>query len=90
MAAYLYYELNRSPIPDEMFDRVCKALRAQWGTFEHQHKYLVTLEDLEAGTGYAIKNYPLMVRLAALTWWKEIEANTDIREDYMKGGYMSS
>lgn len=85
MSSYLYYKHDVSPIPDEKFDRVCQHLAKLWDTFEHQHKYLVTKDDLEAGTGYAIKDYPLMVQLAALSWMDTL----DFREDWMKGGYMS-
>lgn len=66
MASYLYYHMNRSPITDEQYDWLCKQLLRDWDTFEHQHKYLVTKADLEAGTGYAIREYPLMVRAAAM------------------------
>jgi NAD-dependent DNA ligase len=72
MASFLYYQMNRSPISDCEFDQVCQDLLAEWDNFEHQHKYLVTPDDLRAGTGFAIKTYPLMVRHAALRWLDDL------------------
>ena len=68
MASYIYYILHRSVMPDEEFDQMAKDLLQNWDTFEHQHKSLVTLADLEAGTLYSLseKNYPGMVVGAAL------------------------
>ena len=73
MASYLYYQTSRSPIPDEEYDHICQLLLKYWGEFEHQHKHLVTKEDLEAGTLYALPldKYPLMVRNAAELWARE-------------------
>lgn len=71
MASYLYYQLHISVIQDEEFDDLCRELLPLWDTFEHQHKYLVTKDDLESGTGYAIKEYPLMVQGAALVWARQ-------------------
>lgn len=60
MTSYLYYSLNRSVISNDEYDDLCKELASGWRTGEHQHKHLVTLADLRAVTGYAIK-YPPMV-----------------------------
>lgn len=64
MTSYLYYYMNRSIIADSDFDRLCKELAAGWRSIKHQHKGLTDKEQLEAGTGYAIK-YPMMVVHAA-------------------------
>lgn len=65
MASFLYYHMNRSVIKDHEYDRLAKDLLAGWRTNRHQHKHLISRDDLLATTGYAIK-YPLMVRHAAL------------------------
>lgn len=80
MSSFLYYENNDSPISDDMFDRICVELLKVWDDFDHMHKHLVTKADLEAGTGYAITVYPLMVKLAAERWHRKlaVEANETI------------
>ena len=60
MTSFLYYHMNRSVITNDEYDRLCVDLAAGWKTGKHQHKHLISLEDLEAVTGYAIK-YPSMV-----------------------------
>ena len=60
MTSFLYYHMNRSVITNDEYDQLCVDLAAGWKTGKHQHKHLVSLEDLEAVTGYAIK-YPNMV-----------------------------
>jgi len=65
MCSYLYYKCGTSPVPDRLYDFWCAMLLAFWDDFEHPHKYLVSVSDLEAGTGYALR-YPLLVEHAAL------------------------
>lgn len=65
MASYAYYH-NGTPfkiMTDEEYDLTAKDLLDNWDTFEHQHKYLITKEDLECGSLYALKkqDYPRMV-----------------------------
>jgi NAD-dependent DNA ligase len=55
--SYLYYKRHISLIQDEEFDEICKTLLDNWDNFEHRFKTLITIEDLQAGTGYAIM-YP--------------------------------
>jgi hypothetical protein len=43
-----------------------------WDQIEHIHKHLVTIDDLNANSGYAI-SYPLMVECAANRILREIE-----------------
>jgi NAD-dependent DNA ligase len=68
MCSYLYYIRNKSVIPDEQYDKMAKNLLKYWDTFEHQHKYLVTPDDLRAGTLYHLKHddYPKVVIGGAL------------------------
>ncbi|MGC3025864.1 DNA ligase LigA-related protein [Burkholderia sp. DN3021] len=68
MSSYLYYEEGRSVLSDTEFDALCKELLERWDEITHRHKDLTTREDLEAGTGYAIK-YPSIVVGAARHWW---------------------
>lgn len=69
MTSFLYYEMNRSVISNDDYDRICGLLAAGWRGAKHQHKHLITLEDLTAVTGYAIR-YPSMVVGGALTLLK--------------------
>lgn len=74
MASYCYYILHKSPITDEEYDQLAKVLLKYWDQFEHQHKHLVTKDDLDAGTLYALRrdDYPLMVQNAAELWSSKI------------------
>lgn len=65
MTSYMYYEMHRSVISDHDYDKLCKQLLAGFDDNEHQHKHLITKDDLEATTGYAIKQYPGVVIGAA-------------------------
>lgn len=60
MASFLYYHMNRSIITNDEYDQLCNDLAAGWKTGKHQHKHLITLADLKAVTGYAIR-YPSIV-----------------------------
>ena len=70
MASFLYYRYNRSVLTDPEYDSLCVLLLKKWDSFEHQHKHLVTKEDLKAGTGFAII-YPKIVTGASLLWLEE-------------------
>lgn len=69
--SYLYYILHMSVIPDEEYDQLCAELADRWDTIEHRHKHLINLEDLKAGTGFAIREeqYPSPARHIAWTVW---------------------
>ncbi len=74
MASYGYYIHNISIMADEEFDKLAKDLLKEWGTFEHQHKHLVTKSDLRAGTLYALKEeeYPAMIKGGFWAWKKSL------------------
>ena len=55
--SYLYYKVNMPLITDSEYDALCKRLLDGWESVTHVFKHLVTIDDLEAGTGYAIQ-YP--------------------------------
>ncbi|KPK10625.1 MAG: hypothetical protein AMJ56_07595 [Anaerolineae bacterium SG8_19] len=51
--SYLYYIMNTPVISDSEYDKLCKRLLDSGA--EHE---LISREDLAAGTGYSIKEYP--------------------------------
>jgi len=75
MASYLYYIRYQSVMPDAEYDQLAKDLLEGWNNFKHQHKHLVSKEDLKAGTLFALKDddYPLMVKAAADLWLRSVE-----------------
>lgn len=74
MASYLYYIRYQSVMPDVEYDELSKYLMEHWDTFEHMHKHLVTQEDLQAGTLFALADgdYPLIVKGAAEMWLRDV------------------
>ena len=70
MSCYLYYMRHQSVYTDEEFDLIAKKLLEVWDEVEHPHKDLVSLEDLEAGTGYSIK-YTQFIEHAADMWLRQ-------------------
>lgn len=77
MASYAYYIRYVSVMPDAEYDQLAKTLRVAWPYFEHQHKHLVTLEDLNAGTLFGLNedDYPMIVKQAAEMWITEREGS---------------
>lgn len=73
MASYLYYIRFTSVIEDTEYDKLAKRLLKDFDKVEHQHKYLVTEDDLRAGTLYSLKDsdYPTMIRMASEMWARE-------------------
>jgi len=71
MASYLYYEVHYSPLTDADFDALCVYLQGEYDFMDHPHLHLVSYDDLVAGTGYAIRRYPLVIQHAALRWMHE-------------------
>lgn len=67
MSSYLYYKEDRQALTDEDFDQLAKRLLDNWDSVEHMHKHLISKEDLQAGTGYAIK-YSQRIINAAKNW----------------------
>jgi len=70
MSSCLYYEEDAHVLSDYQYDVLCKELLEGWDDVDHYHKHLITKEDLQAGTGYAIK-YPLIVVGAARLWHRQ-------------------
>lgn len=65
MACFLYYVMDAPILSDKLFDDMSRELLAKWDSITHWHKDLISLDDLKAGTGYAIQ-YPQRVRDAAI------------------------
>lgn len=65
ISSFLYYNLNRSIITDAEYDRLAQEILAGYNTLSHIHKHLVTIDMLEAGTAYNIREYPRMIQHAA-------------------------
>lgn len=78
MASFLYYKYDISIVGDSDFDMWSKELLKGWDEWEHPHKYLVQKIDLDAGTGYAIRDYPLIVQGAAWSWLDTVQPERQI------------
>lgn len=70
MCAYAYYVEDRPLISDHEFDELAQYILANYDQIEHQHKYLVTKDDLEAGTYLGV--YPERVKGAVRSYRNEI------------------
>jgi len=68
MASYLYYLKDISLLQDHEYDLVCKEIFERWDKIDHQHKELISKEDLKAGTGFSLReeDYPSITKNAAL------------------------
>lgn len=67
IASYLYYHRFNSIFKDEEFDELCAFLVEHWDSVTHPLKRLITLDDMKAGTLYALKleEYPMgLIRIA--------------------------
>jgi hypothetical protein len=71
----LYYRDLVSVVSDEAFDWMCHEMLARWEEIKHPHKGLITLDDLVAGTGYALdfKRLPSIIFGAARRMRAEYE-----------------
>ena len=71
MSSYLYYKEDKAVLLDSEFDLVCQRLLDEWDNIVHWHKELINKDDLSAGTGYAIGEYPNRVKYAALSFYSK-------------------
>jgi NAD-dependent DNA ligase len=55
--SYAYYKMDISLVTDEQYDKMCVVLGRNYGRLTHKYKFIVTPEDFDAGTGFAIR-YP--------------------------------
>lgn len=74
MCSYQYYHRFTSLIEDAEYDYLAKYLLEHFDKWQdHQHNYLITKDDLKAGTMYALKrgDYPEMIIQASEMWSRE-------------------
>ena len=57
--SYKYYKNTGDDVTwsNTEYDYWCRKLLESWDYWEHEYKYLITKDDLKAGTGFMI-NYP--------------------------------
>ena len=60
MSAYAYYVDDDPIVSDGVYDRLVKRIITNWDKIKHQHKHLLSLEQLEAGT--YLGEYPSRVK----------------------------
>ena len=67
IASYLYYIHDISLLSDGLYDEMARDMLDRWDTLEHQHKHLITPEDLKMGSLFRLKaeDYPGMTKGAA-------------------------
>jgi|TARA_B110000908_G_scaffold172593_1_gene241095 NAD-dependent DNA ligase len=65
--SYAYYIEDESLVSDSEYDALCIRLLDKFDEIEHHHKHLISKDDLEAGTGFALarRDYPSIVIGAA-------------------------
>jgi len=65
--SYAYYIEDESLVSDSEYDALCVRLLDKFDEIEHHHKHLISKDDLEAGTGFALarRDYPSIVIGAA-------------------------
>lgn len=59
MASYAYYKEDNPIFSDSFYDELAKTMVAVWDGLEHNHKSLITLDALKAGS--YIGEYPSIV-----------------------------
>lgn len=60
MASYAYYIEDDPIMSDATFDNMAKNMLQTWSDIKHWHKYLISEEDLKAGT-LLNRDFPLRV-----------------------------
>ena len=73
-ASYTYYRLRRKLMSDETFDLLSSRLYNTWDNLEHEHKHLITKENLETQSGYNIE-FPQDVVEQGDAWLRELDAS---------------
>lgn len=65
MASYAYYGLDDPILTDKAFDDLALDLLCVWDIIKHQHKHLITEDDLAAGS-LTTRDFPQIAKDAAL------------------------
>lgn len=73
MTSHLYYQRFESVVEDEVYDRICKRLLNNFEDLPQDHPHIEYIDEdaLRAGTAYHIKEYPIVVEIAADMWLRE-------------------
>lgn len=73
MASYMYYIENKSIMSDIEFDTMCRMMLENFDNIDHPHKYLISKDQLIAGTGFDIplESYPQITIHTAWQYVKE-------------------
>ena len=60
LASYCYYQRDENILSDEAFDKMCKYVLGNWTVIDHKFKYLMSEEDMKAGSLNTLKyeDYP--------------------------------
>lgn len=70
IGSYAYYRLGVRVMEDSDFDFLVQRLKASYNDVDHPHKKFITMEHLDAGTGYDIR-FPTIVKHATHNYLKE-------------------
>jgi len=81
MASYAYYDLKDDIMSDCEFDYITILLKKNWKKVKHPHKKLITLDMLNASTGYSIK-YTNMIKYATTDYLEYLASQ---KADISKG-----
>lgn len=75
MLSHLYYQRYESVVEDEVFDKICRRLYEGFDSLpsDHPHIGYISRDALKAGTAYHIKDYPMMVCVAADMWLRSVD-----------------
>lgn len=70
IGSYAYYRLGVRVMEDSDFDFLVQRLKVCYNDVDHPHKKFITMEHLDAGTGYDIR-FPTIVQHATHNYIKE-------------------
>lgn len=75
MAAYAYYQLNTSLVPDEVYDLWYKRLKRDWRLITHPHRHLIDVTSKGSSGAILLNdyNYPSVVKGATMEWIRRHE-----------------
>ena len=73
IGSYAYYDLNKNVMTDYDFDFLVMRLKEEWDNINHPHKELITLTNLNAGSGYDI-DFPSIVKGATVDYLARVGA----------------
>jgi len=69
IGSYAYYALGDRVMKDTDFDYLVEKIKESWSEIDHPHKKLISINHLEAATGYDIK-FPTIVKMTTNDYLK--------------------